>query len=263
MTKTDKLIAEKDGPIGWLTFNNPARRNALSYAMWDGIAPIMEEFAADPDIRVVVLKGAGGAAFSAGADISEFETRRSTPDRVARYDAAGDRAAASIQGIGKPTIAMIEGFCVGGGMGLALDCDLRIANDSARFGIPAARLGIGYDHPGVARLIDMVRPSFAKLIFFTGGQFPADEALAMGLINKVTTDHALEAEVRGYAEAMAANAPLSHLCMKTTIDELTRRDGAPDLAACEALVARCFESEDYVEGRRAFMEKRKPVFRGR
>jgi enoyl-CoA hydratase/carnithine racemase len=263
MTKTDKLIAEKDGPIGWLTFNNPARRNALSYAMWDGIAPIMEEFAADPDIRVVVLKGAGGAAFSAGADISEFETLRSTPDRVARYDAARDRAAASIQGIGKPTIAMIEGFCVGGGMGLALDCDLRIANDSARFGIPAARLGIGYDHPGVARLIDMVGPSFAKLIFFTGGQFPADEALAMGLINKVTTDHALEAEVRGYAEAMAANAPLSHLCMKTTIDELTRRDGAPDLAACEALVARCFESEDYVEGRRAFMEKRKPVFRGR
>ena len=263
MTKTDKLIAEKDGPIGWLTFNNPARRNALSYAMWDGIAPIMEEFAADPDIRVGVLKGAGGAAFSAGADISEFETLRSTPDRVARYDAARDRAAASIQGIGKPTIAMIEGFCVGGGMGLALDCDLRIANDSARFGIPAARLGIGYDHPGVARLIDMVGPSFAKLIFFTGGQFPADEALAMGLINKVTTDHALEAEVRGYAEAMAANAPLSHLCMKTTIDELTRRNGAPDLAACEALVARCFESEDYVEGRRAFMEKRKPVFRGR
>lgn len=263
MTETDRLLAEKDGAIGWLTFNNPARRNALSYAMWDGIAPIMEDYAADPDIRVVVLKGAGGAAFCAGADISEFETLRSTPEQVARYDAAGDRASAAIQGIGKPTIAMIEGFCMGGGMGLALDCDLRIANGGARFGIPAARLGIGYDHPGVARLIDAVGPSFAKLIFFTAGRFAAPEALAMGLINKVTADDGLQAEVRGMCAAMAEGAPLSHLCMKTTIDELSVRDRAPDLAACEALVARCFESEDYVEGRRAFMEKRKPVFRGR
>ncbi len=263
MTETDKLIAEKDGAIGWLTFNNPARRNALSYAMWDGIAPILEDFATDPDIRVVVLKGAGGEAFCAGADISEFETVRSTPDQVAHYDAAGDRASAGIQGIGKPTIAMIDGFCMGGGMGLALDCDLRIAGESARFGIPAARLGIGYDHSGVSRLIDVVGPSFAKLIFFTGGQFPAAEALAMGLINKLTADDGLEAEVRGMCAAMAEGAPLSHLCMKTTIDELSVRDRAPDLAACEALVARCFESEDYIEGRRAFMEKRKPVFRGR
>lgn len=263
MTTSDKLIAGKDGPIGWLTFNNPARRNALSYAMWDGIAPIIEDFADDPHIRVVVLKGAGGAAFCAGADISEFETVRSTPDQVAHYDAAADRASASIQGIGKPTIAMISGFCIGGGMGLALDCDLRIAGTSARFGIPAAKLGIGYDHPGVARLIDVVGPSFAKAIFFTAGQFPAAEARAMGLINKVTADGALEAEVRGTCDAIAANAPLSHQCMKTTINELTRRDRDPDLARCEELVARCFESEDYVEGRRAFMEKRKPVFRGR
>lgn len=263
MTASDKLIAEKDGAIGWLTFNNPGRRNALNYAMWDGIAPIIEDFANDPEIRVVVLKGAGGAAFCAGADISEFETARSTPDQVAHYDAAGDRASASIQGIGKPTIAMIGGFCVGGGMGLALDCDLRIAGESARFAIPAAKLGIGYDHLGVGRLVDIVGPSFAKAIFFTGGQFPAHEAHAMGLVNKVTDDDALEAEVRGYCEAIAANAPLSHHCIKTTIDELSVRDRAPDFERCEALVARCFESEDYVEGRRAFLEKRKPVFRGR
>ena len=263
MTASDKLIAEKDGPIGWLTFNNPARRNALSYAMWDGIAPIIEDFAQDADIRVVVLKGAGGAAFCAGADISEFETHRSTPDRIAHYDAAGDRASASIQGIGKPTIAMIGGFCVGGGMGLALDCDLRIAGMSARFAIPAARLGIGYDHPGVGRLVDVVGPSFAKAIFFTGGQFSAAEARAMGLINQLVADDALEATVRDTCRAIAANAPLSLHCIKTTIDELCVRDRAPDFERCAALVARCFESEDYVEGRRAFMEKRKPVFRGR
>ena len=259
----EQLIAEKDGPIGWLIFNNPARRNALSYAMWDGIAPIMADFATDPDIRVVVLRGSGGAAFCAGADISEFETQRSTPEQLAHYDAAGDRASAGIRDIDKPTIAMIEGFCMGGGMGLALDCDLRIAGTSARFGIPAARLGIGYDHPGVARLVDVVGPSNAKAIFFTAGQFPAAEALAMGLITKVTADDELEPDVRGYCAAIAANAPLSLHCIKTTIEELSVRDRAPDYAACEALVARCFASEDYAEGRRAFMEKRKPVFHGR
>ena len=263
MTATDKLIAEKDGPIGWLTFNNPARRNALSYAMWDGISAIIDDFANDPDIRVIVLKGAGDAAFCAGADISEFETARSTPDQVAHYDAAGDRASASIQSVPKPTIAMINGFCVGGGMGLALDCDLSIAAENARFGIPAAKLGIGYGHEGVAQLIDVVGPSFAKAIFFTGGTFPAQEAYAMGLVNKITADDALEADVRGYCATIAANAPLSHQCMKTTINELGVRGRAPDLALCEELVARCFESEDYVEGRRAFMEKRKPAFRGR
>ena len=186
MTASDRLIAEKDGAIGWLTFNNPARRNAMSYAMWDGVSVIIDDFADDPDIRVVVLKGAGGDAFCAGADISEFETVRATPEQVARYDAAGDRASASIQGIAKPTIAMISGFCVGGGLGLALDCDLRIAGEGARFGIPAAKLGIGYDHAGVARLLDLVGPSNAKAIFFTGGHFPAAEALAMGLITRLT-----------------------------------------------------------------------------
>lgn len=263
MNTTDRLIAEKDGAIGWLTFNNPARRNALSFAMWDGIAPIINDFAVDPQIRVVVLKGAGEAAFSAGADISEFEKLRATPDQIARYDAAGDRASAAIRGVGKPTIAMIGGFCIGGGMGLALDCDLRIAGESATFGIPAAKLGIGYDHLGVARLVDVVGPSVAKMIFFTGAQFPTHEALAMGLINTMVADGALETTVRGYCQAVAANAPLSHLCIKTTIDELTRRDRAPDLERCRALVTHCFESEDYAEGRRAFMEKRKPVFRGR
>ena len=263
MTDTDKLLAEKDGAIGWLTFNNPARRNACSYAMWDGIAPILDDFEADPAIRVIVLRGAGHEAFCAGADISEFEAVRSTPEQVATYDGAGDRAAARLLSVSKPTIAMIRGFCVGGGMGIALDCDLRIASDTGRFGIPAAKLGIGYDHIGVGRLVDIVGPSFAKEIFYTARQFSAEEALAMGLINRMVADGELEDYLRDTCATMAANAPLSLSCIKTTVGELVRRDGEPDFALCERLVSDCFSSDDYIEGRRAFMEKRRPAFRGR
>ena len=260
---TGTITTRKDGAIGWLVFDQPARRNALSLAMWRAIPEVVDDLEADPDIRVIVARGAGDAAFSAGADISEFETVRAMPEQVAAYDGAGDAAAARLHGVAKPTIAMIRGFCVGGGMGLALDCDLRIAGAGARFGIPAAKLGIGYDHMGVGRLIDVVGPTFAKEIFFTARQFSADEALAMGFVNRVVADGAVESYVRGYAAAIAANAPLSHHCIKTTVNELTRADGAPDLDLCNQLLARCFESEDYVEGRRAFMEKRKPAFRGR
>ncbi|MEE2980109.1 MAG: enoyl-CoA hydratase [Pseudomonadota bacterium] len=263
MTDTDKLLAEKDGAIGRLTFNNPARRNACSYAMWDGIAPILDDFEADPDIRVIVLRGAGDKAFCAGADISEFETERSTPEQVEIYDGAGDRASARILSVSKPTVAIIRGFCVGGGMGLALECDLRISSDTGRFGVPAAKLGIGYGHEGVARLVDVVGPSFAKEIFYTARLFSAEEALAMGLINRLVPDGELEDYLLDYCATMAANAPLSLSCIKTTVSELTRIDGEPDFALCERLVTECFSSDDYVEGRRAFMEKRRPAFRGR
>jgi enoyl-CoA hydratase/carnithine racemase len=263
MTDTDKLLAEKDGAIGWLTFNNPARRNACSYAMWDGIAPIIDDFEADPDIRVIVLRGAGDRAFCAGADISEFETARSTPEQVEIYDSAGDRASARLLSVSKPTVAMIRGFCVGGGMGLALDCDLRVSSDTGRFGVPAAKLGIGYGHEGLARLVDVVGPSFAKEIFYTARTFSADEALTMGLINRKVPDSELDDYMRDYCATMAANAPLSMACTKTTVGELTRTDGEPDFALCERLVTECFASDDYVEGRRAFMEKRKAVFQGR
>ena len=260
---TGSITAHKDGAIGWLVIDQPAKRNAVNFAMWKAIPEVLGEFEADPEVRVIVLRGAGEAAFSAGADISEFEAVRATPEQVAAYDSAGDGAGARLHTVAKPTIAMIHGFCVGGGMGIALDCDIRIAGESARFGIPAAKLGIGYDHMGVGRLIDIVGPSFAKEIFYTARQFTAAEAQAMGFTNRVVPDTGLEQAVRDTCATIAANAPLSQHCIKTTVNELTKGDGAPDFELCNELLRRCFESEDYIEGRRAFMEKRKPEFRGR
>ena len=260
---TGTITAHKDGAIGWLVIDQPARRNAVSFAMWKAIPEVLGDFEADPQVRVIVLRGAGETAFSAGADISEFEAVRATPEQVAAYDGAADGTGARLHTVAKPTIAMIHGFCVGGGMGIALDCDIRMAGTSGRFGIPAAKLGIGYDHMGVGRLIDIVGPSFAKEIFYTARQFSAAEAGAMGFVNRVVADADLEEAVRGTCATIAANAPLSHHCIKTTVNELTKAEGDPDFELCNELLRRCFESEDYVEGRRAFMEKRKPEFRGR
>ena len=260
---TGTITAHKDGAIGWLVIDQPAKRNAVNFAMWKAIPEVLGGFEADPDIRVIVVRGAGETAFSAGADISEFETVRATPAQVAAYDNAADGTGARLHAVAKPTIAMIHGFCVGGGMGIALDCDIRMAGTSGRFGIPAAKLGIGYDHMGVGRLIDIVGPSFAKEIFFTARRFTAEEASAMGFVNRVVADGELEAAVRDTCATIAANAPLSHHCIKTTVNELTKGEGDPDFELCNELLRRCFESEDYVEGRRAFMEKRKPEFRGR
>ena len=260
---TGTITAHKDGAIGWLVIDQPARRNAVTFAMWKAIPEVLGDFEADPQVRVIVLRGAGESAFSAGADISEFEAVRATPEQVAAYDSAGDGAGARLHTVAKPTIAMIHGFCVGGGMGIALDCDIRMAGTSARFGIPAAKLGIGYDHMGVGRLIDIVGPSFAKEIFYTARQFSAAEAAAMGFVNRVIADAGLEEAVRDTCATIAANAPLSHHCIKTTVNELTKGKGEPDFELCNELLRRCFESEDYVEGRRAFMEKREPEFRGR
>lgn len=184
ISRTEKMIARKDGPIGWIVFNNPARRNAVSVEMWEALAEIVDDYARDPAIRVIVARGAGGKAFVSGADISEFEQKRSTPESTEAYRRISERGGEALRLVGKPTIAMIEGFCIGGGVSLALSCDLRIAAESARFGVPAARLGLGYELPGVKKLVDVVGPAFAKEIFFTARQFNAAEALQMGLINR-------------------------------------------------------------------------------
>ena len=260
---TERMIVETDGAIGWMVFNNPARRNAISRDMWEAIPLIVEAFERDPAVRVIVLKGAGEKAFISGADISQFEALRSSPEAVKAYDAIGDRAQARLQNAAKPTIAMIHGYCIGGGVGVALACDLRIAAEGARFGVPAAKLGLGYRWSGVKKLVDLVGPAFAKEIFYTARQFSAGEALAMGLVNRVLPEAELESYVRAYCATIAENAPLTLQAIKGVVQELGKPAGNFDTKRCDELVARCFASADYIEGRRAFMEKRKPAFQGK
>jgi enoyl-CoA hydratase/carnithine racemase len=258
---TEKMQAEIDGPIGWITFNNPARRNAVSLEMWDAIPVILDRFENDPAVRVIVLRGAGEAAFVAGADISQFEKSRSSAESNAAYDHAVDTASKRLAECSKPTIAMIRGYCIGGGVAIAVSCDLRITAEDAKFGIPAVRLGLGYGHKGVKKLMDLVGPAYTKEIFFTARHFSAAEAQMMGLVNRVLPVAELEAYVRGYCATIADNAPMTINTLKRTVAELLKGpDG--DLALTERLVQACFDSQDFIEGRRAFMEKRRPVFRG-
>src|ERR1700733_10543865 len=258
---TEKMLARIEGPIGWMMFNNPARRNAVSLEMWEAIPAILDRFENDPAVRVIVLHGAGEAAFVAGADISQFEASRSSAEANVQYDHAVDEASRRLYECSKPTIAMIHGYCIGGAVGIAVSCDLRIAADNAKFGIPAVRLGLGYGHKGVKKLMDLVGPSFTKEIFFTARHFTAAEAQMMGLVNRVLPVAELEPYVRGYCATIADNAPMTINALKRTVGELVKGADA-DLALSDRLVKACFASEDFIEGRRAFMEKRRPLFRG-
>jgi enoyl-CoA hydratase len=260
---SERMIARKEGAVGWIVFNNPGRRNAVSLDMWRSIPVILDDYEADPAVRVIVLRGAGEKAFVSGADISEFETARASADAVAQYDAVSGAAMERLEKARKPTIAMIHGFCIGGGVAVALACDLRIAAETARFGVPAAKLGLGYRANGIKKLLDIVGPAFVKEIFFTARQFGAPEALRIGLVNQTVPEAELEGFVKGYAETIAGNAPLTVASVKTIVAELLHAGDSYDRAKCERLVEECFASADYVEGRRAFMEKRKPAFTGR
>jgi enoyl-CoA hydratase/carnithine racemase len=262
MTQTEKMLSRKEGGVGYLIFNNPERHNAVSLEMWDAASGILADFADDNAIRVVVLTGAGGKAFVSGADISKFESERSSKDAIDRYNAAVDHANTAVYEFPKPTIAMIRGYCIGGGVGLALCCDLRICSDNSKFGVPAAKLGLGYGFKGIKKLVDVVGPSFAKEIFFTARQFTAAEAMQMGLVNRVLSDAEVEKYVKDYAETISGNAPLTVNSVKYIVGEVVKDEGKRDLKRCDDLVAQCFASKDYVEGRKAFMEKRKPAFTG-
>jgi enoyl-CoA hydratase len=262
-TGTPRLLAQCDGAIGRLIFNHPERRNALSLDMWQAIPNVLAAFEADPAVRVVVFSGAGEQAFVSGADISQFADKRADQAADAQYSAISGAATRALETLSKPSIAMIRGFCIGGGLAVALSCDLRIASEDARFAIPAARLGLGYRFEGVRKLVGVVGPACASEILFTARQFNAAEALQMGLLNRVVTVDELAEVVRAQAELIAQNAPLtlraSKLAIKAALQDPERRDLHELSRAIEA----CFASEDYAEGRRAFMEKRKPKFSGR
>jgi enoyl-CoA hydratase len=257
-----RIHVEKEGALGWLVFDHPERRNAISHEMWEALPKAAQSLDEDPEVRVVVLRGAGEVAFVSGADISEFEGRRTGGDAAADYEATTGRAFGAISGMSKPVLAMIHGFCVGGGLATALAADLRYAADDARFAIPAARLGLAYHPGGIEALADLVGPSAAKEILFTARRYTAGEALGLGLVNRVFAKAELEAEVRELAAAIAANAPLTLRSAKTVVRELGREGPARDRAAMADSIQRCFESADYKEGVRAFLEKRPPRFRG-
>jgi enoyl-CoA hydratase/carnithine racemase len=257
------LVVEKKGPAGWIVFNQPAKRNAINGDMWRGIPAAMKRFDADPEVRCVAFRGAGSEAFSAGADISEFEKIRAQRSSVAEYDGLLDQVLHAIQGSRKPSVAMIHGFCMGGGLEVALACDLRYCGRSAQFGIPAAKLGLAYNVEGHKRLLETVGHARAREIMFLGRRYGADEAFQMGLVNRVYADEDLEAEVDAIISTLSENAPLSIANTKAILEEYAKSQGAPDHAVMQAAIDRCAQSMDYQEGRRAFMEKRKPAFKGR
>ena len=258
-----RLLVEKRGAVGWIVFDQPARRNAINGAMWRALPEAMARFDRNPEVRCVAFRGAGAEAFSAGADISEFEQLRAEQSAVSEYDGLLDRALHSIQGSRKPSVAMIHGFCMGGGLEVALACDLRYCGSSAQFAIPAAKLGLAYNLEGHKRLLETVGHARAREIMFLGRRYGAQEALAIGLVHGVLPDAELEARVDETIRSLCENAPLAIANSKTILEEYVKSSGAADAARMQAAMERCARSEDYKEGRRAFLEKRKPRFEGR
>jgi enoyl-CoA hydratase/carnithine racemase len=262
-TGTEQLLCDVDDGIALVTFNNPAKRNALSAEIRGALPGVLRSLQSDADVRVVVLTGAGGKAFVSGADISEFGEQRTTPEARAVYDRRGADAGRAWLELEKPIIAMIRGFCIGGGLLTALQADIRIASDDSQFGVPAARLGLGYGFGGVEQLMQLVGPSWASEILFSARRLSAAEALLAGLVNRVTTVDALRDEVWALASSIRDNAPLTVASLKAAIREARRPTDKRDLDRVAAMVEACFRSDDYKEGQAAFLEKRPPRFEGR
>ncbi len=259
---TPFMLASVADGVGWMTFNNPDRHNALKMEMNRAVVDIVEHFAADDEVRVVVMQGAGDKAFVSGADISEFEANRSSPEARAEFDAVAAAAAAALDGLDKPLLAKIRGFCMGGGLATALRADIRIAADDGRFAIPAARLGLGYGFAGVKTLVDLVGSAMAAEILMSARRFSAAEARDMGLVNRVVSVDAIDETMDELARTIVDNAPLTLRAAKAAIVQAQRDPEQRDVEQVDRLVEACFASDDYIEGRRAFMEKRRPEFRG-
>ena len=263
VAQTTKILSRKEGGVGYLIFNNPERHNAMSLEMWDGTRRVLDDFEKDPNVRVVVLTGAGGKAFVSGADISKFESERANAEAQVRYDAISKQGYEGLYNFPKPTIAKITGYCIGGGMNLAACCDMRFCNEGARFGVPAAKLGLGYGFLRIERLSRIVGLPRAMEFLFTARQYSATEAYEMGLVNAVATDAELDALVARTTDAIGQNAPLTIALAKASAREIAKPESQQDHAKLAKMTEACFDSEDFKEGRRAFMEKRKPVFKGR
>jgi enoyl-CoA hydratase/carnithine racemase len=258
-----KMLADVEAGIGMITFNQPEKRNAISVEMWIGLAAILERFAADPAVKVVVLTGAGRKAFVSGADISQFDQLRGDADAQQDYDRMTSAGRAALAGFAKPMIAEIRGFCLGGGLNIAMQADIRIAAEAAQFGAPAAKIGNVYGLEMARKLVSLIGPAHARLLLYTGDRIDAAEAERIGLVNRVVAEDVLTATVRGIARAIAGTAPLSVFAHKVVINEAVRDAGERDVQALQTALKACLDSEDYREGRTAFMEKRLPQFIGR
>lgn len=259
---TEKMLSRVKDGVGYITFNNPEKHNAVSIEMWDALEQILDGFRSSQDIRVIVLSGAGGKAFVSGADISKFDKERSSKEAVLSYNKRTQKVYENLETFPKPTIAMIDGYCIGGGLNLAVCCDIRICSEKSKFAMPAAKLSLGYPFSSIKRLFDVMGPGMAKHFMFTAEKISASEALACGLVQKLVSEDNIDSYVKDYALNIANNAPLTIKAMKQIGIEISKNSDERDLLLCEKLASACFDSEDYKEGRKAFMEKRKPNFQG-
>jgi enoyl-CoA hydratase len=258
-----KILQSVTEGVGIVTFNNPDKRNAMSLDMWEGLGAALIELRDDPDVRVVILTGADDKAFMSGADISQFEKNRHNAQASEQYGKRSDAQRALLADYPKPTIACIRGFCLGGGMQIAMLADIRIAAANSQFGIPAAKLGIAYGYEGLNHLVSLVGPSWARLLLYTGMRIDSTEALRIGLVDRVVPDAELWNATSDIARTISGNAPLAIQAAKITIAQVLKDPGQRDMNAIKAIGTACMDSEDFREGRRAFMDKRKPRFTGR
>lgn len=261
--KHGHIAATVEGQVGWITIDNPSRRNAVTLAMWEAIPKVVARLADDDAVRVVVLKGGGEETFVAGADISEFETVRKDAASASAYEETNAAAFAALRDCPKPTVAMIRGFCLGGGLGLAAACDIRIAEAGSLFGIPAGKLGVGYPPKAVRDIVKLVGPARAKLLFYTAARIGSEEALRIGLIDREVAAGTLDLEIGEFLQAVAGHAPLTLKAAKAAIDAVSGDPQDADWNVVQALADACFDSDDFAEGRSAFLEKRTPRFSGR